>query len=150
MKNKRKSKTANLLMSFREVWRYNRLLFFVLAAGIIVNSLMPFPNIIMAGLVIDSIASGNDFLLVVFYVAMLFGLNYVLGTLQTLLNKMREYQIVKFTNKLNNDIDDKCMNIDFEQFNDSSFQDRISLIQQSVHGNKCEKFAFEFFIPTDL
>lgn len=29
----------------------------------------------------------------------------------------------------------KCMNIDFEQFNDSSVQDRILLINQAVRGN---------------
>ncbi|MDF2539594.1 MAG: putative transporter, partial [Herbinix sp.] len=87
------------------------------------------------GRIVDSIATGEDFLLVVFYVYLLFGTNYFFTAINTLLSKSREYLFIKLTNKLDNEINQKCMNIDFEHFNDSSIQDRILLINQAVRGN---------------
>ncbi len=51
------------------------------------------------------------------------------------LEKVKEYLFLKFNNKLNNDINKKCLSMDFEQFNDSYFQDSILLISQMVQGN---------------
>lgn len=43
--------------------------------------------------------------------------------------------MIKFVNNLNNEISRKCINIDFEQFNDSSFQDRVQFISMMAHGD---------------
>lgn len=135
MKNKNHIRLDNFFLSFKEIWKFDKRLFFVLLADVIINAALPFPNIILSGLIIDSIVAGNNFLLVLFYIALMFGTSFLLNVVSTYLKKSREYLFIKFTNKLNNDISNKCMNMDFEQFNDSSFQDRILLINQISQGN---------------
>ncbi|MCI8332353.1 MAG: ABC transporter ATP-binding protein [Clostridiales bacterium] len=135
MKNKNHIRLDNFFLSFQEIWKFDKRLFFVLLADVIINATLPFPNIILSGLIIDSIVTGNDFLLVFFYIALMFAISFLLNAVSTYLKKFREYLFIKFTNKLNNDISNKCMNMDFEQFNDSSFQDRILLINQISQGN---------------
>lgn len=125
----------NLRLSFKEISNYDKRLIFILLADIIINALLPFPNVILAGRIVDSIASGEDFLLVIFYISLLFSTNYFFTAINTFLSKSREYLFIKLTNKLDNEINQKCMNIDFENFNDSSIQDRILLINQAVRGN---------------
>ena len=128
-------KINNLLLSFKEIWKFDKRLIFVLISDVTIGAVLPFPSIIFAGLIIDSIAGGEDFRFVIFYVALMFGINYVLTALNTFLNKTREYMFIKLTNKLNNDIDEKCMNIDLEKINDSSIQDRIQMINSAMYGN---------------
>lgn len=125
----------NLRLSFMEIYHYDKRLLFILFADIIVNAVLPFPNVILSGRIVDSITRGKDFFEVVFYVALLFGANFLLTAINTVLSKSREYLFIKLTNKLDNEINQKCMNIDFEQFNDSAVQDRILLINQAVRGN---------------
>lgn len=122
-------------LSVREIWKFDKRLFFVLLVDVIINALLPFPNIILSGLTINSIAADNDFPLFLFYIALMFGISFLLKVISTYVRKVREYLFVQFTNKLNNDISSKCLNVDFEQFNDSTFQDRILLIKQMSQGN---------------
>lgn len=135
MKKINNMQLENLLLSLKEICYYDKRLLFILLADIIINALLPFPNIILSGRIVDSIATGEDFLLVVFYVSLLFATNYFFTAINTFLSKSREYLFIKLTNKLDNEINQKCMNIDFEHFNDSSIQDRILLINQAVRGN---------------
>lgn len=128
-------KIEESILSFQEIWRFDKRLLFILIVEIFVQAISPFPNIILAGLIVDSIARGQSFTLVIFYVGLLFGISVFLTTLSIFLGKASEYLTIKFNNKLNNDISKKCMDIDFEQFNESSFQDRILLITQMTHGN---------------
>lgn len=106
-----------------------------MTGNVIVDALSPFPGIMIAGLLVDSIVDGKNFLSVLFYVALMFGSNFLLTSAGTLLNKIREYQVIKFVNHLNNEINKKCLNIDFEQFNDTSFQDRVHFINTMVQGD---------------
>ena len=123
----------SIVSSFREIWKFDKRLIFVLFADIIIDAIRPFPSIILAGRIIDSIADGEDFMMVVFYVALMFGSNFVLNASNTFLRNAREYMSIRLINKLSNDISEKCLNMDFEKFNDSSAQDRIKLIDQSVY-----------------
>ena len=135
MKNNMHTRLDDFLLSFREIWKFDKRLFFVLLADIIVDASLPFPNIILSGLIMDCIVNGDGFVLFVVYVALMFGVGFLLKAASTYLRKSREYLFIKFTNKLNNDISRKCLNMDFERFNDSSFQDRILLINQMSQGN---------------
>jgi ABC-type multidrug transport system fused ATPase/permease subunit len=135
MKNINNMHLENLRLSFKEICNYDKRLLFILLADIIINALLPFPNVILSGRIVDSIATGEDFLLVIFYVSLLFSTNYLFTAINTFLSKSKEYLFIKLTNKLDNEINQKCMNIDFENFNDSSIQDRILLINQAARGN---------------
>ena len=130
-----KKRFENFKISFQEIWKFDKRLLLILFADVVVNALLPFPNIILAGLIVDSIVKGENFFTVIFYIALLFGINFFLTAINTFLRKAREYLFIRFTNKLNNDINKKCMNIDLEQFNESSFQDRIMLINHMAQGN---------------
>ncbi len=122
-------------LSFKEIWKFDKKLTFVLLIEIIINAVSPFPGILLSGLIVDNLVGAKEFFIIVLYVALLFSSNLIITSVSTLLNKAREYMVIKFINKLTNDINSKCMNIDYEQFNDSSFQDRIMLINQISQGN---------------
>ena len=135
MKVKKNARFDDFVLSFQEIWRFDKRLLFVLIAAVIINAALPFPNIILSGLIVDTIVKGEDFFIVIFYVTLMFGLNFFLTAVNTYIGKEREFLFIKFINKLNNDISHKCMNTDFEQFNDPYFQDRIVLIKALANGN---------------
>jgi len=131
MKNKQ---FDNLSLSFKEIWNFDKRLIFILIADVFASALRPFPNIILAGRIVDCITQGKDFMRVICYVAIMYGMDYILTTIITFLAKSRDYLFTKIINKLDNDVNDKCMNMDFEKFNDSSVQERILLVNQAVRG----------------
>lgn len=125
----------DFILSVREIWKFDKRLFFLLFADVIINALQPFPNIILSGLIIDSLTRGDAFWPFLIYLGLMFGIGFLLKAVSTWLRKTREYLFIKFNDKLSNDISSKCMDMDFEQFNDSSFHDRILLVNQIAHGN---------------
>ncbi len=135
MKGGEHTQFDNLVCSFLEIWKFNRSLFLVLFVNVVIKALQPFPNIILSGLIIDSIARGEAFFTFIYYIGLMFGINFFLMAAGICLGKVKEYLFLKFNDKLNNDISKKCMAMDYEQFNDSYFQDSILLITQMVQGN---------------
>ena len=104
----------DLFLSFHEIWKYDKRLLFIMIADVIVDATYPFPNIVFSGLIVDSIVDGRNLLRVILYVALLFGSIFIIMSVRTLLGKVREYQMIKFINSLNNEINRKCLDIDFE------------------------------------
>lgn len=136
---------SNLLLSFNEIWKSDKRLVFILISEVFVSAFQPFPNIIFAGLIVDLITVGKDFMQVVICIAMMFGLDYTLTAIITLLAKARDCIFIKIINKLDNNIIIKCMNMDFEKFNDSSVQERIQMVNQAVHGKNFFTSLTTFF-----
>ena len=135
MKRVKNIQLDNLLLSFKEIWNYDKRLIFLLLADVFISAIRPFPNIILSGRIVDSIAYGKNFLSVIFYMVLMFGINYFITAIGTFLSRYREYLFIKLSNKLDNDVNEKCLNMDFEQFNDSSVQDRIMMVNQAIRGN---------------
>ncbi len=135
MKEKRRVQLDDMISSFREIWKYDKRLFLILLVTVFINALRPFPNIILSGLIIDSISQKEAYSQIIFYVLLMFGSIFVLEAISIYLGKIKEYLFLKFTNRLNNDISQKCLNMDYEQFNDTSFQDSIQLTNQIAQGN---------------
>ncbi|MBE6024464.1 MAG: ABC transporter ATP-binding protein [Cellulosilyticum sp.] len=135
MKERAQVQLNNLFCSFKEIWNFDKFLFLILFVNVIIKALQPFPSIILSGLIIDSISKGENWTKFIFYIVLMFGIQFVLVTASIWLGKARDYLFTRFTNKLDNDINQKCLNMDYEQFNDSQFQDSILLINQMVHGN---------------
>lgn len=135
MKKIKNKQFENLRLSFNEIYAYDKRLIIILFANVVVSAVSPFPNVILSGQIVDGITEGEDFLKVIYLVALLFGANLFLAVINILLSKAREYLFIKLVNKLDNEINDKCLSIDYEQFNDSAVQDRILLITQAVRGN---------------
>lgn len=139
------SQMNNLMLSFGEVWKFDKRLIFVLILNVFVSALRPFPNIIFAGRIVDVITNGKDFMQVVFYIALMFGMDYALTAASTFLAKFRDYLFIKVVNKLDSDVIRKCLNMDYEKFNDSSVQERIALVNQAVCGNNFFTSLNNFF-----
>lgn len=135
MKNRGRMQWGDLACSFLEIWKFNRCLFLILLVNVIVKALQPFPGIILSGLIIDSIVRGEAFSIFLLYIGLMFGMKFFLMSVSTCLGKGKEYLFLEFSNKLNNDISKKCLAMDYEQFNDSYFQDSILLIAQMAQGN---------------
>lgn len=135
MKERIHMKFDELFCSFIEIWKFDKRLFLILLANVVVKAFQPFPNIILSGLIIDSITQGKAFSIFLRYIGLMFGINFFIAAAGIYLGKAKEYLFLKFTNKLDNDINKKCLEMDYEQFNDSYFQDTILLINQMVQGN---------------
>lgn len=135
----------NLMLSFGEVWKFDKRLIFILTADVFVSALRPFPNIILAGRIVDVIADGSDFAHVVFYIAMMFAMDYALTAADTILAKLRDYLFTRVANKLDSDVIRKCLQMDYEKFNDSSVQERIAMVNQAVRGNNFFTSLINFF-----
>lgn len=78
MKKRRNIQFDNLSLSFKEIWHYDKRLIFILLADVVISALRPFPDIILSGRIVDSIAGGRSFGLVVAYISLMFGLNFCL------------------------------------------------------------------------
>ena len=135
MKEKERIRLDDFISSFREIWRYDKRLFLVLLLNVFVTALQPFPTIIFSGLIIDGISQRVAFSELLFNISLMFGSIFFLTTVSIYLGKVKEYLFLRFTNKISNDINYKCLNMDYEQFNDPAFQDNILLINQIAHGN---------------
>lgn len=135
MRRIKSEQLENFRLSFNEIYNYDKRLIVILFADIFITAIMPFPNVFFSGKIVDSIEKGNSFREAAGLVGLLFGIDLVLTLVSIFLAKTREYLFVKLLNKLDNEINEKCINIDFEQFNDSAIQDRIILINQAVRGN---------------
>ena len=135
LNNKDHSKNSNLFCSFVEIWKFDKRLFLILVMGVVIKALLPFPGIVLSGLIIDCISSGQAFSVFSHYVVVLFAIQFALVALNISLGKIKEYMFIRFSNKIDNDINQKCLSMDYEQFNDSYFQDVILLINQMVQGN---------------
>ncbi len=98
------SKFDYFVLSFREIWKFDKLLFIVLLTDVVINALLPFPNIILSGLIIETLTEGSKFLSFAFYVGLMFSMNFLLKAVSCCLRKVREYLFLKFTDKINNDV----------------------------------------------
>lgn len=135
MKKIKNNKVDDFIVSFKEIWKYDKRLILIQFSEICISALLPFPNIVLSGKIVDALADGKKLSNVVFFITMLFGINMILSILSIIVKNIRGYLFIKFTQKLNNEISSKCMNIDYEQYNESAFQDRVLLINQIVYGN---------------
>ncbi|MCR5638960.1 MAG: hypothetical protein K6F97_09010 [Lachnospiraceae bacterium] len=90
----KKNQLDNLRMSFRKICQYDKRLVVILFADVLVNAVMPFPNVYYSGKIVDTIASGNSFREVIYYVLLLFAIILVLNAISIVLSKSREYAFI--------------------------------------------------------
>lgn len=139
--SKNQKKESSLIWSIHEICNFDKRLLVILLVEIFINSFIPFPNIIFGGIIVNAISQGNDFGLVVLYVVIMFGITYLLDILSIFIGKRKEFLLIKLTDKLVNDLNAKCITIDYEQFNDSATLDRIHSVYRTARGNN---FFYEF------
>lgn len=133
--SKNPKKESSLIWSIHEICNFDKRLLVILLVEIFINSFIPFPNIIFGGIIVNAISQGNDFGLVVLYVVIMFGITYLLDILSIFIGKRKEFLLIKLTDKLVNDLNAKCITIDYEQFNDSATLDRIHSVYRTARGN---------------
>ena len=121
--------------SLRELWAFDKRLVFILIAEAVMSAISSFPNIIICGRLVDSIAIGESFSIIVSWILLLFTINFVLLVFNDLLNNTKSYLLMKLSNKFDYDVSKKCLNLDFEQFNEPAMQDRVQIVNQTIKGN---------------
>ncbi len=135
-KNKRKrySKWSNISLSLKEIWKYDKKLIFYQVVNITLEALKPFPTVILAGKIVDEIVKKNEYSVILMYIGLMFGMNYMLSFLESILKQVMDYNYANFRNHLDREVSNNCMRIDFEGFNDSAFQDRVLFTNNMAQG----------------
>ena len=94
----------DLVCSFFEIWKFDKRLLLVLLINVVIKALQPFPNIILFGLIIDSITRSEDFSTFIYYIGVMFGINFFLFAVSIYLGKVKEILFLKFKDELDNDV----------------------------------------------
>ena len=109
-----------IALVFQKLWNYDKRLIWIMLFEIVLNSCRPFPNIVLSKYIIDELIKGNDYLKVIQYTGFMFSLDYIISSLSTLIRNKKMVLSVELTNMLSNDVHKKCMEIDYEMYNDVS------------------------------
>jgi ABC-type multidrug transport system fused ATPase/permease subunit len=140
------SLVQNFFQSFQELWEFDKKLVFTLIVDVFLTAISPFPNITISGILVDSIANSSSFDIIVFWILLLFTTNFILFVIKSFLHAIKSYLMIKLSNKIDYDISQKCMSLDYEQFNEPALQDRIQMINQSVRGNNYYTGVHSIFV----
>ena len=124
-KNDRKWITQ-LVLVFKEIWRFDKKLIFIMVIEILISAASPFPYIILSKIIIDGLIDGDNFPRVIFFICLMFSFNYILSALGTLVGAKKYKMSANMTNMLSNEVRKKCMDMDFSMFNDTAIKDRAS------------------------
>lgn len=125
---KNTNKFLPLLASvFRRVYRFDKKLLVVMVLNIITSAAEPFPYIIFSKYILDALVLGNDYGMVLLYSGLMFGTNFVLTNVVRFLNEYKAVMSVKMSNVLADNVRKKCMEMDYEMFNNTAMQDRATL-----------------------
>ena len=124
-KNDRKWITQ-LVLVFKEIWRFDKKLIFIMVIEILISAASPFPYIILSKIIIDGLIDGDNYPRVIFFICLMFSFNYILSALGTLVGAKKYKMSANMTNMLSNEIRKKCMDMDFSMFNDTAIKDRAS------------------------
>lgn len=93
---------------------------------IIINSCRPFPSIVLSKYIIDELIKGNSYNKVIIYTDLMFSLNYFISTVSTFLRSKKMSLSMELTNQLGDEVRKKCMEIDYEMYNDASILNRAA------------------------
>ena len=114
-KNGEKSKVIRVIKYFfPDAWKKSKSYFFLSVLNVIIGAAVPFSDIIMLPLLIDSLlAEEKNIPLIFTYGIVMAAANIILGMLNSVLNVQLDKYADLFLNETSVDISQRCMQIDF-------------------------------------
>lgn len=126
--NRNTNKFFPLLVSvFRRVYQFDKKLLVVTVLNIIVSAAEPFPYIVFSKYILDALVLGKNYGMVLLFSGVMFGTSFVLTNAVRFLNEYKTVMSVKMSNALADTVRKKCMEMDYEMFNNTAMQDRATL-----------------------
>jgi ATP-binding cassette subfamily B protein len=101
----------------------------------LVTSSFPFVAIIYSAMILDGLIDGLVKATIMNYVYQMIVIGGILILLRTLLNFICQQKQILMSFKLNNEIAEKTLNLDYEQLESQSMKDKISRADQGVNSN---------------
>ena len=122
----------NLYKIIRE---YDSKLFIILFFDIVVTALQPFPLIIFSKHILDSLVNKESFNTLLALVVSMIGIQLVLSTLSILINSRMTLSSTKLGILLSSKINEKCLDIDYNMYDDPYIHDKVNYSYNVVDDN---------------
>lgn len=126
---------------FPIAWRFDKAYFILSALNVLVGAALPFVDIFLLPLLVDSlIAPERDIPLIITYAALMVGLDVIVGLINSQITIHLEKYEDKFLNFQAEQIADRCMNIDFALTENKECLDQINKAREGkdwsggIHG----------------
>lgn len=108
----------------KTIWNINPAFLFLFAVDIIISSVSTFPAILFPKYIIDALVAGKDFSYILFLILAMVGLSLLFGSLSILLNNKRDHMSLVLGFTIANEINKKCLEIDYELYSDMETLDK--------------------------
>lgn len=122
-------------------WKNNKKYIFTLFGEKMISSLLPFSIIIFPKFIIDELTKGRNLKMLMLWVCLLVGCNFIGGALKEYLSYMQLYQRVSLFEKFNVLIGKKIMMMDFEHLENPEMLDLKDKAYKSIGGDGGEGFG---------
>lgn len=111
----------------KRVYQFDKKLLFVFILNVFVTAAAPFPFIIFSKYIIDALTLGENFRKVVLFSGIMFGANYLLTNMGGMLASYKSVFSARMSIELANNVRKKCLDMDYEMFNNAAMQERATL-----------------------
>lgn len=102
--------------------------------SILTKAAAPFPAIVLPRYIIDVLVSGENYGKVLFYSCLMFAANFLLTNLNRYMSEAKNVMALRLNNELALNVKRKCLDMDYEMFNNTAMQER-AILAQSLSSN---------------
>ncbi len=120
---------------FCTIWNINPMFLVIMFAEIIISSLSVFPSILFPKYIIDSLVARCDLSYVMLLIACMVGLSLIFNTCMLCLNNKRDHLSLILGFTLTNEINKKCLEIDYGLYGDIKTLDKRYYAYKVVDDN---------------
>lgn len=117
------------------IWKMNPLFIILMFADIIISSASTFPAILFPKYIIDALVEGRELSYIIFLITCMVGLSLLFNTLMLWLNNKRDHLSLILGFTLTNEINKKCLEIDYNLYNDINTLDKRYYAYKVVNDN---------------
>lgn len=129
------SKIKQLWTMVRTIWEINPLFILFMISDIVISSLSIFPSILFPKYIIDALVEGRELSHIIFLVVSMVGLSLLFNTLMLLTNNKREHMSLVLGFMLTNELNKKCLEIDYSLYSDINILDKRYYAYKVVNDN---------------
>lgn len=119
----------------RTLWQMNPLFIVIMLADIMISSLSVFPAILIPRYIIDALIAGEEVSYILYLIVCMVGLSLLFNTLKLYLDNKRDHLSLVLGFTLANEINKKCLEIDYSVYGDIKTLDKRYYAYKVVDDN---------------